>query len=208
MSLILAAKTRSGILLAADAAAADVSPDGEVRRFPIRRFHRLSSEAAILTGGAPEGEAICRELAGFVSEEGLRFVEEIHSAAVPFLSSAHERVMRKKCEAPTVDPIHHLHFLLAGRSADSDGDPYRIFLIWTKRRLPQLDSDEVEAVYAVPRMIGLEHGLYRLWREGKEADAFVPPIREAFRKQESALEDVSGPFVLATISEAGCRELP
>lgn len=207
MSQILACKSSSGIVLAADATAVEFGLDGEIQYRGIQRLHHLSSSTAILTGGAVEGEDICRELKAFIAEEGLVSIDEIYPAAIPFLATAHERFMRKRCALLPVDPIHHLHFLLAGVSELDTVDPYRIYLVWTKRKLPQLDSDEVEAVYAVPRMVGLEHRLHRHWRESTPVDSWISSIRDAFKRQAGNSPEIGGPFAFGVLSGSGYKPL-
>lgn len=207
MSQILACKSKSGIVLAADAKAVSFDADGALHYQTIQRLHPLSHRAAILAGGAPEGEDICRGLQTFIAEEGLVEIEEIYPAAMPYLATAYERFMRKKCEWHPVDPIHHLHFILAGHTDFESADPYRIYLIWTKKKLPQLDSDEVETVYAVPRMMAMEHRLARECREGASLGILVDLAKEGLGRQADLQEDVGGPLSIGLLTPDGYKSV-
>ena len=43
--------------------------------------------------------------------------------------------------------------------------PHRLYLIWTKKKLPQLDGDEITSAFAVPRLIRLGCKLNQLCKE-------------------------------------------
>jgi hypothetical protein len=206
MSQIIACKSTTGIVLGADSSAVEFGMDGTVRHRPIQRLHVLTPKAAILAGGASEGEAICRELTAFVKEEKLSSIDDLLPAALSFLSSAYTEFMTKRCEFHPVDPIHHLHFILAGISDTAPADPLRIHLVWTKKKRPQLDSDDVESVYAVPRMVGLEHMLYQKWRENLPASVAMSAVKEAFRRQADVHEEINGPFVFGILSRDGFED--
>lgn len=207
MSQILACKSPSGIVLAADATAVGFDANGVLYHQTIQRLHPLSQRAAILAGGAPEGESICRGLKSFIAEEGLVSIDEIYAAALPYLATAYERFMRKQCEWLPVDPIHHLHFILAGHTDSEAADPFRIYLIWTKKKLPQLDSDEVDTVYAVPRMMAVEHRLARECREGASLDTIVGLAKEGLSRQTELHEDIGEPISMGLLTPDGYEGL-
>ncbi len=207
MSQIIACKSTSGIVLGADSSAVEFGMDGMVLHRPIQRLHILTPKAVILAGGAPEGEAICRELKAFVSDEGVSSIDDLLPAALSFLTSSYTEFMTKKCEFHPVDPTHHLHFILAGVSDTASSDPFRIYLMWTKKKRPQLDSDEIESVYAVPRMVGLEHMLYQKWRENLPVNVAMSAVKEAFRRQAEVHEEINGPFAFGVLGRDGFEDL-
>ena len=116
MSQIVACRTDSGIILAADSQAFDVNPKNEIIEVKTNRMLQLTPNTAIVTGGAAEGEMMCRNLKDFISEEHLTAVDEVYKAALPFLASEYENFMRKKCAFLPIDPIHQVYFILGGYS--------------------------------------------------------------------------------------------
>jgi hypothetical protein len=208
MSQLIACKKEEGILLAADSRAVDFGPQGNMVELQTERLVRLTPHAAILAGGAAAGADMCRGLARFLTEENLTDIEEILRAALPFLTSEFERFMRKTCEFLPVDPVHHLHFILAGYSAGNSANPFQLHLIWNKKKLPHLDSDEIASAYSVPRLIGLEYRLAQLSRQGKPLVDLLPEVRRSLEKQSAASEEIAGPFAAALITRKGFEKAP
>jgi 20S proteasome alpha/beta subunit len=167
MSQIVACRTDTGIILAADSKALDVNPKNEIVELKVNRVLQLTSNTAIVTGGATEGENMGRALRDFISEEKLTDIDEVYKAALPFLGSEYEKFMRKKCAFWPIDPIHQVYFILGGYSRKSDQKPFQLYLLWTKMKLPQLDGDEISSTYSVPRLIRLEYRLNQLSKESK-----------------------------------------
>jgi hypothetical protein len=203
MSQIVACKNGNGIILAADSRALDFGPAGEVKELSVNRLVQLSDHSAILTGGAAVGETICRSLLDFVGDEKLPDVEAVYNAALPFLASQYEGFMRKACEFQPLDPVHHVHFILAGLSHKTPEKPYRMFLMWTKRKLPQLDGDEIGPAFTVPRLVRLEYRLSQWAQENAPLEQVLPEIRNAMERQAEIQEEIAGPFVYATLTQEG-----
>lgn len=205
MSQLIAFKNQSGILLAADSRAPRFTLDGEVDWQEVQRFQTLGKGAAILAGGAPEGTKMAADLAELVETESVTGVDEIYALALPFLTSAYTDFMRKECEFVPLDPLHHVFFILAGRTSANADDPFRMYLIWTRRKLPQLDADEIDTAFTTPRLIGLEARLSRLSRENADLDTVLPDIRGAMETQAGRNEEIAPPFVYARITRDGVR---
>lgn len=203
MSQLIAFKNQSGILLATDSRAPRFTLDGEVDWREVQRFQTLGKGAAVLAGGAPEGTKMASDLAKLVETESVAGVEEIYALALPFLTSAYTDFMRKECEFVPLDPLHHVFFILAGRTSAGADDPFRMYLIWTRRKLPQLDADEIDTAFSTPRLIGLEGRLSRLSRENADLDAVLPDIRGAMETQAKRNEEIAPPFVYARITRDG-----
>ncbi len=208
MSQIIACKSESGIVMAADGRAVDFDPEGNMVQLEVTRLIQLTPHTAILAGGAAAGEAMGRALANFLAEEKLTDIDDVTSAALPFLTTEYERFMRKACEFLPVDPIHHLHFILGGYSAKNSANPFQLHLIWAKKKLPQLDSDEIASAYSVPRLIGLEVRLAQLAREGKAPTGILPEILNHLDKQAAANEEIGGPFSAGVITAKGFDHVP
>jgi hypothetical protein len=207
MSQLIACKNRHGIVLASDSKGFDLDVSGNMIEVKTERLVQLSEQAAILFGGAIEGLKMCKALRGFVGDEGLQDVQEIYSAALPFLGSEYERFMREKCKLLPVDPLHHLHFILAGSSTTELQDTYHLYLLWTKKKLPQLDGDEIGLVYTVPRRMGLEYELNGLCKEDASQEQLLQKIRKRMDTLEQQQEEVGSPFAYALITRKGFRRL-
>lgn len=205
MSQLVACRNAHGIVLATDSLAMDFGATEPMVVVKTERFLPLGDRAAILTGGAPEGTGMCRTLKRFIAEEALRNVEDIYRAALPFLASEYELFMRKKCQVLPVDPLHHVHFILAGVSSQDSAQPYRMYLLWTKKSLPQLDGDEIGLAYTVPRRMGLEYTLGQLCKENKPLDEILPMVRKHMEKLGQEQDEVGPPFTYALITKEGVR---
>jgi len=205
MSQLVACRNAHGIVLATDSLAMDFGATEPMVVVKTERFLPLGDHAAILTGGAPEGTGMCRTLKRFIAEEALRNVEDIYRAALPFLASEYELFMRKKCQVLPVDPLHHVHFILAGVSSQDSAQPYRMYLLWTKKSLPQLDGDEIGLAYTVPRRMGLEYTLGQLCKENKPLDEILPMVRKHMEKLGQEQDEVGPPFTYALITKEGVR---
>lgn len=203
MSQLIACKSKDGIVLGADGKAIDVDANGNLIELKVDRLHQLSDHTAILNGGAASGEAMCHVLKQFVNEEGLSRVDEIYQAALPVLATEYERFMRRACEVQPIDPIHQVTFILGGYTDADPLKPFRLYLIWTKRKLPLLDSDEITSAFAVPRLIKIEHRLHQLSTGQADLDAVMTLVRQALEKQAQVDEEVSEPLSYAAITRDG-----
>ncbi|UCF95174.1 MAG: hypothetical protein JSW39_13820, partial [Desulfobacterales bacterium] len=199
MSQLIACKNKNGIVLATDSKALDVDPQGHLIELQIERLVPLTSTTAILTGGAAAGEKMCRALKEFITQEGIADITEIYTAALPFLASEYERFMRRTCEIRPLDPIHQVVFILAGYTATALQNPFRLYLLWTKKKLPQLDGDEISSAFTVPRIIRLEYKLNQLCEANAPLDHLLSEIRTGLEKQAKVQDEIAPPFTLATI---------
>lgn len=207
MSQLIACKTMEGIVLAADGKAVDVDLNGNLVELKVERLHQLSEYAGILNGGAAAGEAMCHSLRQFVHQENLVYVDEIYQAALPFLATEYERFMRKTCEIQPIDPIHQVTFILGGLTSKDSGNTFRLYLIWNKRKLPLLDSDEIGYAFAVPRIIKLEHRLHQLAVNNADLDVIMTEVRRELERQAEGGSDISEPLSFAYIGSKGFRRL-
>lgn len=203
MSQLIACKTRNGIVLGADAKAVDVDDNGNLIELKVDRLHQLSDYAAILNGGTAAGEGMCRALKQFIGDEGLSRVDDIYQAALPFLATQYERYMRKACELQPIDPVHQVTFILGGYADGRDQDQFHLYLLWTKRKLPLLDSDEIVSAFSVPRLIKVEHRLHQLVKSGADLDAVMTEVRKSLEIRAELDEEVSEPLSYACITREG-----
>lgn len=205
MSQLIACKNQHGIVLATDSKAIDVDASGKIMEYSISRLLPLSDHTAILSGGAAAGESMAKALKGFIAEENLADVDAVYNAALPFLASEYSEFMRKTCEIQPLDPVHHVHFILAGRSARDPQKPFKMYFLWTKRKLPQLDGDEITAAFTVPRIIRLEYKLSQLAAENVGIGRMQEVIHDGMTSQAEKNEEVCGPFQYAVITKEGIK---
>jgi hypothetical protein len=207
MSQLIACRSRDGIVLAADSKAVDFDSSGKLQEHAIDRLVQLNQQTALLAGGAAAGTFMAESFQRFVAEESIDDVEDVFGAALPFLATEYEKFMRKTCEVLPVDPVHHVHFILAGVTRKDARNPFRLYFLWTKRKLPQLDGDAIETVFTVPRLIRVEYNLNRLCRDNVPMESIVPAIRAAMERQVEIQDEVGGPCTYAMIDAKGLQRL-
>jgi len=203
MSQIIAFKSEQGIVLASDGRAVDFKLGGGPFDLEVQRLFPLTSHSAVLTGGAAQGESICRSLKHFIVNEDLSDIEGIYQAVLPFLASEYEEYMRKNCEILPVDPIHQLYFMLAGYSPEDSASPFRLYLIWPKNKLPYLDGEEIASAFSVPRIMRLEYRLSEFSKKETPLDQVVEEVRKVLEAQAETQDEIAGPFAYATITKDG-----
>jgi len=203
MSQLIACKNKNGIVLAVDSMAFDFDGSGRLVERQVNRLFQLTARTAILTGGAAAGENMCRSLKDFVAHENLDDIEAVYNAALPFMASEYEQFMRKACQYPPVDPVHQIYFILAGYTETDPMDPFKLFLIWTKKKLPQLDGDEISNAFTIPRLLRLEVKLNQQAQAGGSLEDMLPGIKDHLKKQADIHEEVAGPFKFALIDKKG-----
>ncbi len=207
MSQIIACKTENGIVLASDSQAVEMDIHGHLTEHEINRLFQLTSHTAILTGGSIEGTNMCESLIDFIGQEKLEDIEDVYKAALPFLASEYDRFMRKTCEFLPIDPINQVHFILAGYSARNRKNPFQLYLLWTKKKLPQIDGDEISTAYSVPRLITLEFQLNQRCKKNEPLNQLLPLIHDCLDRQSSAHDEIRGSFSYARITRDGFEPL-
>ena len=206
MSQIIVAQNAHGIVLAGENRAIQLDEKGNEISLQINRLLPLTPHCALLISGSAEGRDMGSALKNFLAEEKLNDVQDIYGAALAFLSTEFERFMRKKCELLPVDPIHQVSFVLAGRSERDQVMPFRLYFLWTKKKLPQIDGDEISNAFSLPRRMGLEFRLNKMCKENA-------PLKEILKKMTEGLEQLkskgegSGPFSFAMITQEGFQSL-
>ena len=207
MSQIIACKNKDGIILASDSKAIDFDLQGHIVECSIKRLWQLTPKTAIITGGSAAGGKMCESLKDFVDHETIDDIEDVYNASLPFLASEYERFMQKACEYLPVDPINQVHFILSGYSAKDMKSPFQLYLLWTKKKMPLLDADEISSAYSVPRLMSLEYNLNRLCAENKNIDELLQQIKSHLERQGKINDDISGPFSFALITRDGFHEI-
>jgi hypothetical protein len=206
MSQIIVAQNVHGIVLAGENRAIQLDEKGNEISLQMNRLVPLTSHCALLISGAAEGRDMGSALKNFLLGEKLNDVQDIYGTTLAYLSTEYERFMRKKCELLPVDPIHQVSFVLAGRTERDQTMPFRLYFIWTKKKLPQLDGDEISHAFSLPRRMGLEFQLNKMCKENA-------PLKEILKKMTEGMEqlkskgEVSGPFSFGMITREGYQSL-
>ena len=206
MSQIIAAQNVHGIILAAENRALQLDEEGKEITLQVNRLIPLTSHCALLTAGAAEGTEMGIALKQFIQGEGLNDVQDLYGAATAFLSTEYERFMRKKCELLPVDPIHQISFVLAGRTERDQAMPFRLYFLWTKKKLPRLDGDEISYAFSLPRRIGLEFQLNKMCKENASMREILKKVAEGMERLKTQ-EEVGSSFSFATITQEGYQSL-
>jgi hypothetical protein len=206
MSQIIVAQSVDGIVMACENRAIQLDEKGTEISLQINRLLPLTPHCALLISGSAEGRDMGGALKNFLAEEKLNDVQDIYGAALAFLSTEFERFMRKKCELVPVDPIHQVSFVLAGKTERDQVMPFRLYFLWTKKKLPQLDGDEISNAFSLPRRMSLEFQLNKMCKENA-------PLKEILKKMTEGMEhlknkgEVTGPFSFAMITREGYQSL-
>ena len=206
MSQIIAAQNVHGIILAAENRALQLDEEGKEITLQVNRLIPLTSHCALLTAGAAEGTEMGIALKQFIQGEGLNDVQDLYGAATAFLSTEYERFMRKKCELLPVDPIHQISFVLAGRTERDRAMPFRLYFLWTKKKLPRLDGDEISYAFSLPRRMGLEFQLKKMCRENASLKEILKKVAEGMERLK-AQGEVGASFSFAMITQDGYQSL-
>ncbi len=206
MSQIIVAQNVHGIVLAGENRAIELDEKGNEISLQINRLLPLTSHSALLMAGSAEGRDMGSALKDFILGEKLNDVQDIYGTALAYLSTEYERFMRKKCELLPIDPIHQISFVLGGKTEKDQKMPFRLYYIWTKKKLPQLDGDEISRAFSLPRRMGLEFQLNKMCKENA-------PLKEILNKMKEAMEqlkgqgEVVGPFSFGMIIQEGFQLL-
>jgi hypothetical protein len=203
MSQLICCRNGNGVVLATDSRAVSFDPSGKMSYLAVNRMVQLSQHTAILTGGAAEGAEMCQALKLFIEEEGLDEVQDVYGVALPFLAGEYEKFMRRECEVMPLDPIHHVFFILGGYTERNQQQPFHLYLLWTKKKLPQLDGDEITFSFTAPRIMGLEYRLTQFCKEDKPLDQILAEVKGGMKKMAETQEEVGPPFSYALITREG-----
>jgi len=206
MSQIIAAKNIHGIVLAAENRALQLDEKGNEISLQMNRLLPLTSHCALLTAGAPEGAEMGNALKSFIQGEGLNDVEELYGASLAFLATEYERFMRKKCELLPIDPIHQVSFVLAGKTARDPAMPFRLYFLWTKKKLPRLDGDEISFAFSLPRRMGLEFQLNKMCKENASLEEILKKAKEGMERLKGQGE-VGSSLSYAMITQEGYQSV-
>ena len=182
MPQLIVAQSAEGIVLVAENRAVQINEKGEEVSLQVNPLIQLPPRAALLVAGAVEGVDMGQTLKNFIQGEGIQDIQDLYPAAMAFLSTEYERFMRKKCEIFPIDLIHHVSFILAGKTDRDAARPFRIYFLWNKKRLPQLDGDEIPHAFSLPRRMGLEYQLNQMAKEMAPLKKIAATMKEGIQK--------------------------
>ena len=114
--------------------------------------------------------------------------------------------MMKICELAPIDPIHQVSFILAGKTEKDLDRPFRLYLLWTKKKLPRLDGDEISFAFSIPRRVGLEYQLNKLCKAKESLENILGKVKKGMDHLKE-LGEISFPITYATISKDGYRSI-
>ena len=206
MSQIIVAQNLDGIVMACENRAIHLDEKGNEISLQINRLLPLTPYSALFISGSAEGRDMGSALKDFLLGEKLNDVQEIYGTAVAYLSTEYERFMRKKCELLPIDPIHQVSFILAGKTEKDQNMPFRLYYLWTKKKLPQIDGDEISNAFSLPRRMSLEFQLNRMCRENAPLKEILKRVTEGMEHLKNK-EEVTGPFSFAMITREGYQSL-
>jgi len=206
MSQIIVAQNSNGIVLASENRAVQLDAGGQEISLQVNRLLPLTSHSALLTAGAAEGVEMGNALKQFIQGEGLKDVQDLYGAALAFLSTEYERFMRKKCELLPIDPIHQVSFILAGKTEKDPAMPFRLYFLWTKKKLPRIDGDEISFAFSLPRKMGLEFQLNKICKEKGSLEEILEKVKEGMRRLAER-EEVRPPIAYAILTPEGYQSI-
>jgi len=206
MSQIIIAQNIHGIVLASENQAIQLDGEGKEISLQMNRLLPLTSHCALLITGAAEGTEMGNALKNFIQGEGIDDAQDLYGAALAFLSTEYERFMRKKCELQPIDPIHQVSFILAGRTERDQAMPFRSYFLWTKKKLPQLNGEEISHTFSLPRRMGLEFQLNKMCKENTSLMEILKKVAEGIERLKTQ-EEVGSSLSFAMITKEGFQSL-
>lgn len=99
-----------------------------------------------------------------------------------------------------------MYFILGGMNFEQN-PTFQLDLIWNRKKLPQLDREEITTAFSVPRLMGFEYGLATKISQGtslEELSSMITSKMYSLQKADDA--SISSPLHVATITSQGARE--
>jgi hypothetical protein len=206
MSQMIACATPEGVMLASDSRVETFDTSGEEQFVEVDHFIPLTSHAVLASAGALEAQDLARQFADFVKEEGLKEIDPIIEAAVPFFSGKVDEFLRRACEKLPLNPVINMYMLLAGYSPQKADRPGRLFIIWDRIQPPKIESTEGTHIFTLPRRMGLEYKLNQLVASRAPLADIVAQAKSGMEKLAGQDQYVGPPFRYLTITGAGISE--
>lgn len=192
MSLVISCITKEGILVCTDGKAMGWNPGGEPIVVQVDPVVSVDNKALIIAGGAPESVGMAMKCSKFLETEGISDVSDMHSAALAFLAGEYDVFMRKQCEIIPFEPAFSIYFLIGGWSEKEKR--YCMYFMWTKKKLPSLDSEEIKSIFCMPRVMSIEAKLSNMIRSGAYLDEIVKSVKDRVPTLEQLGDDIGPPW--------------
>ena len=77
--------------------------------------------------------------------------------------------------------------------------PFRLYFLWTKKKIPRLDGDEISHAFSLPRRMGLEFQLNKMCKENASLKEILKKVMEGLRRLK-AQGEVGSSFSFAMIN--------
>lgn len=207
MGQLIACATSEGVLLASDSRTEFFEPGGEERFVTVERLLPVAAHAVLASAGAMEGHDLCRNFAAFAKDEGLKDIDALMDAAMPFFTGRYDDVMRRMCEKLPVDPLHNMYLVLAGYAVNHPERPARLFIIWNRPKPPKIEFNQVTNIFTLPRRLGLEFRLSQMVAKKAPLAEIAGVAKAAMQKLAGQDEYIGPPFHFLTITAAGVKEI-
>jgi hypothetical protein len=159
----------------------------------------VTSHAVLASAGAVESQDLCKDFASFAKDEGLKDMDALIEAAIPFFSGRYDEILRKMCEKAPPDPIINMYLVLAGYS----GNAGHLFVIWDRPKPPKIEYNKVTDVFTLPRRMGLEFKLNQQIKEKASLENLVATSKSWMEKLAGQDDSIGGPFTYVTITKSG-----
>ena len=199
MGQLIACAASDGVVVATDSRAVMFEPYGEERFITLDRVVPVSSQAVLASAGAIEAHDLCKDFASFAKDEGLKDMDALIEAAIPFFTSRYDEILRKMCEKCPPDPIINMYLVLAGYS----GNAGHLFVIWDRPKPPKIEYNRVTEVFTLPRRLGLEFKLNQLIKEKAPVAKLAEAAKAGMEKLAGQDESIGAPFHYVSITKAG-----
>ncbi len=206
MTQILLYGSKNGIALATDSRAVlfDSEKEDGARHFEVQKLFPLGRDVVVVTGGAGFGVFLCREFQKHVSQAGLHEFGGVADAARAFFRSEVES-FRQKSSGSIRPDLDRVYFLIAGHIPDGGEEPFRFLLLASENGADPVHAVETTNVLAIPRQMGIEHRLGRLFPPDGSIDEVEALFESFLMKLADSGDDVGAPFHFVRITSDGVK---
>jgi hypothetical protein len=199
MGQLIACAASDGVVVATDSRAVMFEPYGEERYITLDRVVPVTSQAVLASAGAVEAHDLCKDFASFAKDEGLKDMDALVEAAIPFFTGRYDEILRKMCEKAPPDPIINMYLVLAGYS----GNAGHLFVIWDRPKPPKIEYNRVTEVFTLPRRMGLEFKLNQQIKEKAPLAKLAETAKAWMEKLAGQDDSIGAPYTYVTIDKSG-----
>jgi hypothetical protein len=205
LTQVIGAYNQNGLILASDSRATTFDEEGQSRHFTVSKLFPLGNHAAVVSGGAGVSIPLSLALRHEVDERHLSDVDDIVAFAGPFLSCGYGRYLEE--HGPEQEELRRLNFILAGCSLKARSPLYRLYLLESENNVLPLRIFPLASLIVMPRNLGMEMRLMKALQQGDSLPQLLDLSREFLEKMAALRDGVGPPFVFATITPQGYRQV-